>query len=185
MPSPRSAVVLYAHPYPQRSRTGRALLEAVRDLPHVSVRSLYGLYPDFTIDLETEQAAVLSADILVWQSPLYWYGLPALLHLWIEKVLAIGWAYGDGGTQVVGKRVLWVATTGAPSEAYRPGGVHAFPFEAFVPPIQQTAQFCGMIWEPPLIVHGAARIGDSALKARATEYRERLLALTSPGVRDE
>src|SRR5215471_9727724 len=94
--TPRSTVVLFAHPYPDRSRAGRLLLDAVRDLPRLSVRSLYALYPDFAIDVEAEQAALAEADVVVWQAPLFWYSVPALLHLWIEKVLAHGWAYGGG-----------------------------------------------------------------------------------------
>jgi glutathione-regulated potassium-efflux system ancillary protein KefF len=174
---PPKATVFHAHPYPQRSRAGRALLEAVRTLPGVEVRSLYSLYPDFAIDVAAEQEAVLASDLLVWQAPFYWYGLPAMMHLWFEKVLALGWAYGPGGDRVRGKRVLWAATTGAPDEAYRPGAMHGHLFETFVPPVAQTAIFCGMRWQPPLIVHGAHRIDDAALRARGDEYRTRVEVL--------
>lgn len=176
MASPRRIVVLYAHPYPDRSRAGRALLDAVRDLPAVEVRSLYALYPDFGIDVAAEQAALVRASAVVWQSPLYWYSVPALLHLWIEKVLAHGWAYG-GGTAVAGKRALWVTTTGAPDSAYKPGEMHGYTFDAFVPPIAQTARFCGMRWEDPLVIHAAHRITKAALEDHAREYRARLEAL--------
>jgi glutathione-regulated potassium-efflux system ancillary protein KefF len=149
----------------------------VHDLPGVEVRSLYDRYPDFDIDVAGEQQALLRAEVVVWQSPFYWYGVPALLHHWFEKVLAHGWAYGEGGKMLVGKRVLWVTTTGAPSDAYGPRGVHGFPFQAFVPAMEQTARFCGMSWEPPLVVHGAHRIADTELAACASTYRERLVAL--------
>lgn len=172
-----SAVVVFAHPYPDRSRAGRGLLEAVRDLRGVEVRSLYARYPDFAIDVEAEQAALLAAGVVVWQHPLYWYGAPAMLTLWFEKVLAHGWAYGRGGTQVRGKRVLWVTTTGAPATGYARGQMHGHPFEEFVPGIEQIATFCGMRWEPPIVVHGAHRISDAELGARAGEYRARLVEL--------
>ncbi len=175
----RSILVVYAHPYPDRSRAGQALLAGVSDLPGVSVRSLYDLYPDFSIDVESERRALAEADVLVWQCPFYWYGMPSLLHLWIEKVLGNGWAYGPGGTAVQGKSVLWVTTTGAPPEGYRPGAMHGHPFEAFVPAISQTAVFCGMKWlSPPLVGHGAHRIADSALADLAGRYRRLLERLT-------
>lgn len=167
-------LALYAHPYPQRSQAGRALLEAVRDLPFVAVRSLYDLYPDFAIDVEAEQAAVDDASILVWQCPFYWYGIPSLMHLWFEKVLTAGWAYGPEGGALVGKRVLWVTTTGTPPAAYRPEGMHAHTFDAFVPPIEQTARFCGMTWEPPIVVEDARRIGPEGVARQAAAYRARL-----------
>jgi len=155
------------------------LLDGVRDLPTVAVRSLYDLYPDFSIDVQAEQAALVTADILVWQSPLYWYGMPALLHLWIEKVLAHGWAYGPGGDAVRGKTALWVTTTGAPVSAYQPSEMHGHPFEAFVPCVSQTARFCGMGWEEPVVVHGAHRSSDAALHEAARDYRARLEQLAA------
>lgn len=170
-------VIVFAHPYPDRSRAGRVLLDAVRDLPAVTVRSLYALYPDFSIDVEAEQAALIEARTIVWQTPFHWYGVPSMLHLWFEKVLADGWAYGEGAA-LAGKRLLWVTTTGGRQSAYAPGQMHGRPFEDYVPAIEQTARFCGMRWEPPLVVHGAHRISAARLAERATEYRARLVALS-------
>jgi glutathione-regulated potassium-efflux system ancillary protein KefF len=177
---PRTIDLIYAHPYPDRSRANRALLDCVREMPGLEVRSLYDLYPDFAIDVEAERDALTRADVVVWQSPFYWYGLPALLHLWIEKVLAQGWAYGDGGTALRGKAALWVTTTGAPLSAYEPGKIHGHPFDAFEPAISQTARFCGMRWAgPPLAVHGAHRVSDDELAEAAERYRARLDALAN------
>lgn len=178
MSDARSILVLYAHPYPDRSRAGRRLLRAVSDLPNVAVRSLYELYPDFFIDAEAEQAALLDADVLVLQAPLIWYGLPPLMSLWIEKVLAKGWAYGSGRA-VEGKRALWVTTTGGPRDSYAPGAMHGHTFDAFIPPVEQTARFCGMAWEKPLVVHGASRVSDAVLDDSAAIYRARLVALST------
>jgi len=43
--------------------------------------------------------------------------------------------------------------------------------------IEQTALFCGMRWEPPLVLHGAHRVADSVLEDAATLYRARLAQL--------
>jgi glutathione-regulated potassium-efflux system ancillary protein KefF len=72
-------LIIHAHPYPQHSRAGPVLLDAVRDLPGVSIRSLYDKYPDFDIDVEAEQAALTEARLIVWLHPIYWYSVPALL----------------------------------------------------------------------------------------------------------
>jgi glutathione-regulated potassium-efflux system ancillary protein KefF len=172
VPSPIN--LIYAHPYPNRSRANSALLGAVQNLAGVGVRSLYDRYPDFAIDVEQEQKALLEAELVVWQHPLYWYTVPALLKHWFEKVLARGWAYGAGGTALVGKRCLWVTTTGSDAGGYAPNGMHGHEFEAFVPVVKQTALFCGMRWEEPLIVHGAHKIGDLTLAELAATYRARL-----------
>lgn len=172
-------LVIEAHPYPDRSRANRALSRAIEGLEGVERRSLYDLYPDFSIDVPDEQAALLRASTVVWQHPIYWYSAPALLKLWFEKVLLVGWAYGRGGTALHGKQCLWVATTGADTRGYSETGEHAFPFPAFVPVVQQTAQFCGMKWLEPIIVHGAHKIALEELKAFGKSYRARLEALVA------
>jgi glutathione-regulated potassium-efflux system ancillary protein KefF len=174
--------LLYAHPYPDRSRANRMLLDAVSGLPDLEVRSLYDLYPDFSIDVQAEQAALTRASVVVWQHPFYWYSVPGLLKHWFDKVLALRWAYGPGGTALQGKTCLWVTTTGAPEPGYSAAGMHTRPFEHFVPAIEQTARFCGMLWAEPLVLFGAHRVGDEQLHAHALRYRERLDALrTSTG----
>ena len=160
-------LILYAHPYPDRSRANRALVESVRGLAHVTVRALYDLYPDFCIDVAAEQSALRAAERVVWQCPLYWYSVPALLSLWFEKVLTHGWAYGGGGDALRGKRALWVTTTGAPDSAYAPGQMHARPFADYVPPIEHHPRSSGVTWAPPLIHHAALRASDEHLGARA------------------
>jgi glutathione-regulated potassium-efflux system ancillary protein KefF len=171
--------LVYAHPYPDRSRGNRELIARVRDLPELSLRSLYDLYPDFAIDVEAEQAELVRADLIVFQHPIYWYSVPGLLKHWFDKVLARGFAYGEGGRALVGKRCLWVATTGGDPASYAPGAPHGRAFDEYVPPIEQTALFCGMHWEKPLIIHGVHRISEESLHAYADEYRGRLSALVA------
>jgi glutathione-regulated potassium-efflux system ancillary protein KefF len=166
--------LIYAHPYPNRSRAGRTLLASVSSLKDVRVRSLYEHYPDFSIDVEREQTLLGQAELIVWQHPIYWYGPPPLLSLWFEKVLARGFAYGKNGAALRDKSCLWVPTTGGDVDAYREGGMHGHPFDKFVPPIEQTARFCGMHWQTPLILHGSQRATDEQLRERGLEYRQRL-----------
>jgi glutathione-regulated potassium-efflux system ancillary protein KefF len=173
--------LIYAHPYPDRSRVNRYLLNKVRELPDLEVRDLYRLYPDFGIDAEVEQEALARADLIVWQGPMYWYTVPSLLKHWFEKVLAMGWAYGPGGEALKGKNCLWSVTTGAPWTAFARDGFHAFTMDEFTPVIQQTAQFCGMKWLPPFIVHGAHRLTDEELDKLGNEYRERILTAGNEG----
>ena len=96
-------LVILAHPYPRRSRACAALVEAIRDLPGLEVRSLYDLYPDFDVDRAAEQAALERARLVVWLHPLFWYTVPALMKHWLDEVLVRGFAYGPGGTALAGK----------------------------------------------------------------------------------
>jgi glutathione-regulated potassium-efflux system ancillary protein KefF len=94
-------------------------------------------------------------------------------------VLARGFAYGEGGRALVGKRCLWVATTGGEPSSYAAGASHGRAFVDYAPPIEQTARFCGMHWEEPLIIHGVHRIPDDTLREHADDYRRRLSALSA------
>lgn len=172
-------VVVQAHPYPDHSRANRALGRAIEGLAGVEVRSLYDLYPDFSIDVEAEQKALAASSAVVWQHPIYWYSAPALLKLWFEKVLTAGWAYGPGGEALRGKRCLWVVTTGGDERDYSPWGLHLETFDAFMPAIRQTARFCGMVWLEPLVVHDAHGVDAAGLDAHGARYRARLVALSA------
>jgi glutathione-regulated potassium-efflux system ancillary protein KefF len=176
--------VIHAHPYMSRSRTNLALANALRTAPEVELRSLYDLYPDFDVDVDAEQRALQAATLIVWMHPIYWYSAPGLLKYWFEKVLTLGWAYGDGGDALRGKHCLWVPTTGGDASDYTASGMHAHAFADFAPPIEQTARFCGMRWETPYVVHGALTPDDATLAQHAAHLLQRL-APWQTGVRNE
>jgi glutathione-regulated potassium-efflux system ancillary protein KefF len=167
--------IIFAHPYPGRSRANRALMRSLAAMEGIEVRSLYELYPDFDIDVEAEQAALSRANLVVWMHPIFWYSVPALLKHWFDRVLAQGWAYGHGGRALAGKHCLWAVTTGGDQHAYSPEGMHEQTFANFIPPIEETARFCGMVWEPPFIVHGAHLIADDMLTESGGQLVKRLL----------
>jgi glutathione-regulated potassium-efflux system ancillary protein KefF len=156
-------LVIHAHPYPSRSRACRVLLDSIRAVPRLEVRSLYDLYPDFDIDINAEQAALERAQLVVWLHPLYWYTVPGLMKHWMDQVLVGGWAQGDAGQALKGKDCLWVTTTAGDGDSFTPAGEHGHPFEAFVPVVEQTARHCGMNWLPPMVVNGAHLVSEAVL----------------------
>lgn len=170
-------LVLVAHPQMEHSRVNRALmLAAARCAPpgHIEVRDLYALYPDYLIDAAAEQARLVQARLVVWQHPIHWYHMPPLMQLWLDEVLAFGWAYGPGGTALRGKDLWLVASTGASEASYRPDGHNRHFFDAFLPAYEQTAALCGMRFLPPLLLHGAHRLDEAAIAAQAEVYAQRL-----------
>jgi len=173
MAAPR-ILIIYAHSTHSRSKVNRRLIEAARTVSNVLVHDLYENYPDFYIDVEYEQRMVADADLVVFQHPIQWYSMPALLKEWVDLVLELGWAYGRDGTALKGKDFWLVATTGGPHESYSEGGYHGHEFSAFLPPIEQTALLCGMRWLAPFILHGAHDVADAIVEAHAEEYRKRL-----------
>ncbi|MFZ2649212.1 MAG: NAD(P)H-dependent oxidoreductase [Burkholderiaceae bacterium] len=162
-----------AHPHLQHSRANRSAMRAAAQAP-VEMRDLYALYPDYLIDVPAEQAALARARLVVWQHPIHWYSAPPLMKLWIDEVLAFGWAYGPGGTALRGKDLWLVASTGGPEESYRPDSYNRYFFDAFLPPFEQTAALCGMRFLPPLLLHGAHRASDAQIEEHAALYAQRL-----------
>ena len=49
-----------------------------------------------TDDVVAEQTKLSNADAVVLQFPLWWFGAPAILKGWIERVYAFGFGYGYG-----------------------------------------------------------------------------------------
>lgn len=149
-----STLVIHAHPHPRQSVITQAMRRVFDAAEDTVLRPLYELYPDFDIDVAAEQRALEQASLIVWLTPVYWYSVPSLMKHWFDQVLTHGWAYGPGGGALQGKAVWWVTSAGASAADYAPGGAHQRPFADFVPPVEQTARFCGMRWLEPYVVYG-------------------------------
>lgn len=177
--------MLVAHPQMEQSRVNRRLMLAAgaRDpragapsqpAGRIEVRDLYSLYPDYLIDVAAEREALAAASLVVWQHPIHWYGMPPLMKLWADEVLGFGWAYGPGGNALRGKSLWLVVSTGGPEDSYHPRSYNRYPFDAFLPPYEQTAALCGLRWLPPMVIHGAHRRDAADIEADALVYGSRL-----------
>ncbi len=164
-------LVIHAHPQPSQSRVIKRLQAVLVAQPEVELRSLYELYPDFDIDVEAEQQALRRWQKIVWLTPVHWYSVPALMKHWIDQVLTLGWAYGQGGDALRGKTCWWVSSTGGASAAYTPQGMHQRPFKDYVAPVEQTARFCGMQWWPPFVAYGAHDCTEQDLLQACTDLK--------------
>ena len=167
-------LVIGAHPDLAHSNVNRALTAAARGVPRVEHRDLYALYPDYLIDVAAEQRALARARLVVWQHPLQWYSMPALMKLWIDEVLGFRWAYGPGGHALRGKDLWLVTSTGGSADSYRSDGHNRYYFDAFLPPYEQTAVLCGLRFLPPLVLHAAHRVSTAEIEAHAALFAQRL-----------
>lgn len=172
--SPASIYLLAAHPRWRDSRVNRRLLAAAREVPGVDINDLYATYPDYAIDVAAEQARLARADLLVMLHPIQWYSMPPLQKLWLDDVLAYGWAYGHGGHALRGKDLWLAATTGGPEASYHPSSYNRYFFDAFLPPYEQTAALCGMRFLPPLVLHGARSAPEAEVAAHVKTFTDRL-----------
>lgn len=189
----KKILVINGHPTPQDSTAGKAVLEAFGKLcPDAAVRTLATGCGESGFDVAAEQAALVEADVVVWHFPFYWYAVPALMKKWIDDVLTHGFAYGSGGTALHGKHLLLSFTTGAPEEAYAEGKPMNWPVEAFLPPLLQTANLCGMktlapVWSTGMMyIPGVPGHDDlEAVRMRAEEHAAKMAAEISALEKDE
>ena len=169
-----SIYLVAAHPHWRESRVNRRMLAAAKQVPGVATLDLYGRYPDYHIHAPAEQARLAAARLLVLLHPIHWYSMPPLQKLWLDEVFTWGWAYGAGGTALQGKGFWLAATTGGPEASYHPDRYNRYPFDAFLPPYEQTATLCGMRFLPPLILHGAHSASETEVAAHIDSFTRQL-----------
>jgi glutathione-regulated potassium-efflux system ancillary protein KefG len=174
----RRVLLQFIHPALERSRVNASLLEAVLDLPGVTVNDLYEHYPDGAIDVRREQSLLLEHEAIVFQHPLYWYSSPALFKEWQDLVLEHGFAYGQRGTRLVGKYWLSALSAGGAASSYCSSGDNRFGLRTLLAPFEQTARLCGLRFLPPFVVFGSHQLKTEAdLVPHARAYRQALSQL--------
>ena len=137
----------------------------------------------FADEVEAEIAKVEAADLMIWQFPLWWFGLPAILRGWVDRVFAMGRAYGNGHIyetgKFKGKRALLSLTTGGPADAYLENGFNG-DLNAILRPIQRgILNFTGFSVLQPQLVYGPVRVDDAQRQAWLAQWAQRLREIES------
>lgn len=130
----------------------------------------------YSADILKEQKLLSEADLIIFQFPLWWYSMPALLKGYIDRVFSYGWAYG-GGQALVGKKILVSMTTGAPDFAWteeKRGTIKDIFKHLFI----GTFGLCGIQPLEPFIVYGAKRQTEQDKNVIFENYKIRLTKLT-------
>lgn len=137
----------------------------------------------FVPDIQAEMDKLAWCDALILQFPLWWLGLPAILKGWVDRVLAVGRAYGGGRYFSRGvfasKRAMCSVTVGGSSEAYSHHGAYG-PLDPILFPIHHgILGFVGFTVVEPFVVHAPARMRPDERAAVLAEYGRRLLNLST------
>jgi NAD(P)H dehydrogenase (quinone) len=132
----------------------------------------------FAPEIETEIRKLEWCELMIWQFPLWWFGLPAMLKGWVDRVMAMGRTYGGSriyqGGVFHGKRAMLSLTTGGPETAYVKGAFNG-DISAILRPVHRgVLQFVGFDVLAPHIVFGAARIGEEQRKQALAAFAARL-----------
>ncbi len=119
----------------------------------------------FEDELKLEMDKLQWCDILIFNFPLWWFGLPAILKGWVDRVFAMGFVYGGGrGVYDSGvfnqKTAFVIMTTGGPEQTYAEGGGNGNIDTILFPIHHGMFYFTGMTVLAPFISWGPARMID-------------------------
>ncbi|OZM79896.1 NAD(P)H-dependent oxidoreductase [Pseudonocardia sp. MH-G8] len=139
-------------------------------------------------DIRAQQDDLRWADAVVLQFPLWWYGMPAILKGWFDRVFVKGFAYGVrdpethrtrryGDGLLRGTRALAVVTAGAPEPSIGPRGLNGDIELLLFPLLHGTLFYTGMDALPPFVVAGADRMSEDGCTEASERLKERLRAL--------
>jgi glutathione-regulated potassium-efflux system ancillary protein KefG len=175
-------LLVVGHPDLSQSKANAALVDAVRDLGHVTVHDLYATYPDFQIDAAAEQALLAEHDVIVFQHPVYWYNTTPLFKKWQDEVFTLGWAFtiDRSPSQLSGKKAIVAVTAGVPAEHYTPEGPNQATIETLLNSWDATLRLCQFDIQPMVKVFGTAfGLSDEDLSMAAKEYSELLASFVA------
>lgn len=131
----------------------------------------------FANDVLEEQDKVLWCDLMIWQFPLWWFSVPALLKGWVDKVFAMGKFYDNGRIYenglLKGKKALVSTTTGGPEKNYITAKYGST--DQILHPIQTgILEFVGFSVLPAEIHFSIERIEDEERKQILDRWSKRL-----------
>src|SRR5699024_5835126 len=78
-------------------------------------------------DIVAEQEKVMWCDLMIFQFPIWWFSMPAILKAWVERVMARGFAYGGGRKHAkgvfLGRKAMVSCTMGTAASTYAEDGI--------------------------------------------------------------
>jgi NAD(P)H dehydrogenase (quinone) len=128
----------------------------------------------FAADVQAEMDKLFWCDTLILQFPLWWFGLPAVLKGWVDRVFAEGRVFGNGRMYergvFAGKRALCALTTGGRGPLYAEDGLHGSLAQNLYPVHHGILAFTGFSVLAPFVAHAPHRMSDDERAAELAAY---------------
>ncbi|MDD3042574.1 MAG: NAD(P)H-dependent oxidoreductase [Methanosarcinaceae archaeon] len=169
----------------------KAVLDAedfpVRKKPEVFKPFLEAIHASktgaFSSDIKAEMEKVEWADLLIFQFPVYFSSMPAIMKGWIDRVFAPGFAFNPITQSAYetgllkGKVAMLVATTGASEEWYSKGGAHGDLRELLKCITHCVFEYAGMETLPSHIIYEVSSQSREKGVWELERYRQNLSGL--------
>jgi NAD(P)H dehydrogenase (quinone) len=129
-------------------------------------------------DIAAEQEKLERANFVVLQFPVWWFGMPAILKGWADRVFARGFAYLPGRKydtgMFKGKLAMIAATTGTSADTYAPDGIDGDILTVLWPIHNGLLRYTGFDVLPPHIAYMPAREDEATRRTQLEGLKQRL-----------
>jgi NAD(P)H dehydrogenase (quinone) len=132
-------------------------------------------------DIQSEIDKLKWCDVLIFNFPMYWFSVPAILKGWIDRVFVSGFCYGgkrfydQGGLK--GKKGLMAFTLGGREHMFGEDKIHGEMQTMLRPLLRGSMAYVGLSVLPPFIGWHVPYITDEERQSLLKQYREYLTNL--------
>ncbi|XP_020568547.1 ribosyldihydronicotinamide dehydrogenase [quinone] isoform X2 [Oryzias latipes] len=132
-------------------------------------------------DITAEQTKLSEADLVIFQFPMYWFSVPAIMKGWIDRVLTCGFAFTKEKRYSQGllkeKKAMLSFTTGSLESMFSSTGMNG-DMNVTLWPIQNgILHYCGFQVLPPQVFWAPSCASPEARTAMLEGWRSRLQGL--------
>ncbi|XP_028979414.1 NAD(P)H dehydrogenase [quinone] 1 isoform X2 [Esox lucius] len=132
-------------------------------------------------DIIAEHRKLEEAELVIFQFPMYWFGVPAILKGWIDRVLTQGFAFTlqtvyDNG-KFKDKKAMLSFSTGAMESMFLPDGLNGDLNVTLWPLQNGVLRFCGFQVLAPQVFWCPANSPPEVRTTRLESWRARLETL--------
>jgi NAD(P)H dehydrogenase (quinone) len=137
----------------------------------------------FAPDLERQHERLLWCELLIVQFPMWWFGPPAILKGWIDRVLAYRRLYDldhrFATGMLKGRRGILSVTTGGTPERFSAEGIFG-EIDQYLKPLQfGMLEYLGMEALDPFVTYAASRVSREALTEQLQAWERRLTEIAA------
>ncbi|CAB4255444.1 similar to hypothetical protein KNAG_0E00950 [Kazachstania naganishii CBS 8797] [Maudiozyma barnettii] len=128
-------------------------------------------------DIKEAQAKLEWADLIIFQFPMWWYSMPALMKGWIDRVLTQNFAYAGGkefkNAPLAGRKAFIISTVGVTEDYYTKGKLGEID-EVFFPIQHGTFSYAGFKVLPAIIGYNADSRKSNCFEITSKIIKERI-----------
>lgn len=133
-------------------------------------------------DIQAEQEKVRWSDLIIFQFPIWWYAMPAIMKGWVDRVFSRGFAYSRGrkyeSGHFQGKRAMLCITTGTASTLYEPAGIDGDLLHILWPIHNGMLAYTGFTVLPPFPVWAPGSLNQAQRQDYLQQYAQHLQHLS-------